>query len=536
MTSLGLNRSRVIWIVVALIVVATALPVVLSLLLARDQAAVDQARRATIYATDVLRRSEGAGDQISAAFRRLARTPGIDSCDADARTVLQGIDATSSYVQSVGVLRGNALYCSSYGVLDPPIDLGPIDYVTATGARIRRNVHLPFAPTQSFIVLDNGHFAAVVHKLLPVDSTVTDPGVSLAVVSLSNGEFLATRGRFDPAWTRDAARLKPGQHRTFIVRGRTVAQYRSAKFDLLAIASLDPSNYNGAVARVARVLVPLGILLGMLMAYATHRTARAQMTPAAAIRSGLQRGEFFPVFQPIVSLADRRWVGAEVLLRWRRADQLVRPDLFIPAAEDGGLIGAVTKRVLELVEPTLAQLATRDDDFFLSINLSPDDMHREETLDLLRQLLQRTGARPGQVHVEVTERAFANTIAARDMVRRMRALGLQVSIDDFGTGYSSLAELTTFELDTLKIDKAFVDTVGGDAVTSHVAFHIVEMARGLSLGMVAEGVEQERQATILTEWRVPYGQGWLFSRPLPADEFLEKLRDVARADAAVDAD
>src|SRR5207253_405094 len=110
---------------------------------------------------------------------------------------------------------------------------------------------------------------------------------------------------------------------------------------IVAVATLDPGSYSGAVARVARVLVPIGVLLGVLMAYATLRAARSQMTSAAAIRSGLQRDEFFAVYQPIVSLIDRRWVGAEVLLRWQRPDgAMVRPDLFIPAAEDAGLIEA----------------------------------------------------------------------------------------------------------------------------------------------------------------------------------------------------
>ncbi|WP_162823886.1 EAL domain-containing protein [Lysobacter sp. TY2-98] len=533
MTSLGLGRSRMVWFAVALVVAAVAVPVVLSLLLAREQARVDQARRASIYASDVLRRSDDAGDQIGAAFRRLAATPDVASCGPAVHAVLQGIDVGSSYIQLIGLVRGDAIYCSSYGLHDPPIALGPVDYVSATRARVRQNVQLDFAAPQRFIVIDNGRFAAVVHKSLPVDSTVVEPGVSLAVASVSTGRVLATRGRFDRAWMHDAAALAPGAHRTFNVRGRTIAQYRSRNYDVMAIASLDAGNYNGALIRMARVLVPIGLALGLVLAYTTHHLARQQMSAAAAIRSGLVRNEFHVVYQPIVRLSDRRWVGAEVLLRWRRPDgSLVRPDLFIPVAEEAGLISAITERVIELVEPTLAQLAAREDGFFLSINFSPQDMHREGTLDLLRELLRRTGVQPKQVHVEVTERAFANTLSARDMVRRMRDLGLLVAIDDFGTGYSSLAELTTFELDALKIDKAFVDTVGSDAVTSHVAFHIVEMARGLSLGMVAEGVEQEGQAAILLSWRVPFGQGWLFSRPLPADELLARLPGVVDVDTS----
>ncbi|WP_133500730.1 EAL domain-containing protein [Cognatilysobacter terrigena] len=184
--------------------------------------------------------------------------------------------------------------------------------------------------------------------------------------------------------------------------------------------------------------------------------------------------------------------------------------------------------MIELAEPVLTAIAARDDAFFLSINLSAHDLHREQTLDLLRGLVERSGAKPGQLHVEITERAFANTSSACDMVRRMRELGLRVSIDDFGTGYSSLAELTTFELDALKIDRAFVETIGSNAATAHVAFHIVEMARGLSLSMIAEGVENEHQAAILMDWHVPCAQGWLFAKPLPVAEFLARQPDAMR--------
>lgn len=527
-TSLGFNRSRLVGITIALIVVATAVPVVLSLVLAREQARAEQERIATIYAADVLRRSEAAAGQIEAAFARLARMPDIDTCGPQVRDALQGFDTSMSYVQFIGVVRDNRIDCSSYGPQVPPVALGPADYISATGMNMRRDAELPYADADKrFIVVDNGRFAAVVHKQLPVDATIGQPGVALAVVSLRRGYLLASNGAFDPASRVGGNRLKPDQRRTLMVDGRTVAQHRSTRYALVAIASLDPRSYHTAMWRMARVMVPIGLAVGVLLAYWANRLARAQMTLAAAIRAGLLRDEFFVVYQPIVRLRDRRWAGAEVLVRWSRAGQMIRPDLFIAAAEEAQIVPMITARVFERVEPVLARLAGRDDDFFLSVNLSAQDLHRDETLAILHGVLQRTGIRPHQLHVEITERGFADTATARQMVQRMRELGVRVSIDDFGTGYSSLAELTTFDLDTLKIDKAFVDTVGSDAVTSHVAFHIVEMARGLSLEMVAEGVEEERQAAILADWRVPYGQGWLFSYPLPADEFLARLADAA---------
>jgi sensor c-di-GMP phosphodiesterase-like protein len=117
----------------------------------------------------------------------------------------------------------------------------------------------------------------------------------------------------------------------------------------------------------------------------------------------------------------------------------------------------------------------------------------------------------------------------RSLIDRLRATGLCVAVDDFGTGYSSLAELVQFNLDVIKIDKAFVDTIDGTTVTSQVAAHIVEMAHALSLGMIAEGIERRSQVEILRRWRVPFGQGYLFARAMGSQAFLEGLARQDRA-------
>jgi sensor c-di-GMP phosphodiesterase-like protein len=142
---------------------------------------------------------------------------------------------------------------------------------------------------------------------------------------------------------------------------------------------------------------------------------------------------------------------------------------------------------------------------------------------LLHDLIARTGVLPAQLHLEITERGLTEADGARRLIDRLRGAGLCISVDDFGTGYSSLSELVRLNLDTIKIDKAFVDTLDGAAVTSQVAAHIVEMAHSLSLGMIAEGVEREAQARILESWRVPFGQGFLFARPMSSEAFLEGL-------------
>jgi sensor c-di-GMP phosphodiesterase-like protein len=239
-----------------------------------------------------------------------------------------------------------------------------------------------------------------------------------------------------------------------------------------------------------------------------------------AVRIGFGNGEFFLEYQPIISLGQARCIGAEALVRWRRWDgEPMSPEMFIPAAEQAGLIQPLTDQVIDRVVGDLGTLLAARRDLHVAVNIAACDLLSERVAAVIARRLAGTGVEPSQIGLEATERGFVDAASARVVIDRLRVIGHAVAIDDFGTGYSSLSYLQSFRVDALKIDKSFVDAIGADAATSGVIDHIIAMAKQLRLQIVAEGVENARQADYLRARGVDVGQGYYFSRPLSPEDF-----------------
>ena len=496
-------------------------PIALAAFVAGQEATKGEFDRALGYAQDVLHRSEMTSAQIRDGINRVAALGITKGCTARRIAEMRNIDLSSSYIQAVGLVENDQLVCSSLGLAGPLTSLGPVDILHPTGVLLRTDVQFPFAAGSSFLVVEANGYAAVIHKDLPIDTALDQPDVSLATYSSVTDQILTQRGMIQPEWIAQSKAL--GTER-FISDSHLVVVLASDTYLIGAIAAVPVAQLHARIRYVALIALPLGLLAGGLFAIALWRVAVQQRSMPNLIRSGLRRNEFHLDYQPIVDLETEQWVGAEALLRWTRGRELVRPDLFIPAAEEAGLIRQISRRVVGLAGLDAAGLFNEFPRFHLGINLSAADLADGETLRLIDQLSEATGGRSGNILVEATERGFNDPAIAGPIIRKLRMSGVLVAVDDFGTGYSNLATLQALELDYLKIDKSFIDTLGTGAATSSVVEHIIDMAKSLNLKMIAEGVETREQARLLRELGVQYAQGWLFGRPLPYRLFIEKLR------------
>lgn len=269
-------------------------------------------------------------------------------------------------------------------------------------------------------------------------------------------------------------------------------------------------------------LLPISLLLSTFIGGLVFQLARQSQSLGGELHGALRRDELQVLYQPIFDLNTRRCVGAEALLRWRRPDgTLTSPDLFIPLAENTGQIRQITDFVLQRLLEQLGHLLRANPQLYISVNLAACDVMVPRIGQVMARLLAVHHVAARQIAFEVTERGLIDVVVARDNLQALRDLGHQVLIDDFGTGYCSLAYLQSLPVDCLKIDKAFIDALGHDAASSGVAPHIIRMAHALQLKVIAEGIEYEDQALLLSSEGVSYGQGWLFAHALTAMQFIE---------------
>lgn len=248
---------------------------------------------------------------------------------------------------------------------------------------------------------------------------------------------------------------------------------------------------------------------------------------------GLEANEFEMHYQPIIALDSGHIAGFEALMRWRKENgTFVSPAQFIPLAEHTGLIVELGRFALKTsladqrtFADALAEMYPDDPTPFMSTNVSGLQLSDLDEIGRIGEIINESGVDLQQVKLEITETLMVeNPDHAAKALRQLKELGLSIAIDDFGTGYSSLSYLHMFPLDTLKIDRAFVNSMDETENSRRIVHSIVSLALALEMNIVAEGIETQEQGEALDALNCHYGQGFFFAKPQPANEALALIR------------
>lgn len=256
----------------------------------------------------------------------------------------------------------------------------------------------------------------------------------------------------------------------------------------------------------------------------THRL-RKHLALAEQIRLGLRQGEFIPFFQPIVDVARRKVIGAEILVRWRQPDgRVVLPAEFLLVVEGSELIRDMTRTVLTQACRTVRGWSDRGFVLSVSFNLSPK-LLSPGILDIAREALSGSGLPAGQLVAEVTETAlFGNLDEASQVLSDLNDMGIKLCLDDFGTGYSSLSHLYRFAIDRIKIDPVLTRAALQGDRAAEIVRSMAELSARIGITLIAEGVESESDLERLQRLGCPLQQGFFYSRAMPEEQFIEWAR------------
>ena len=453
-------------------------------------------------------------------FQHLQALEGVSlqNCGAAQHEQLYNLRRHLLYVRELGYLPAEGPVCGS-GRLPTASELRQYQHWSFD------NVQLWWAPAKlddpelpSLVMGRNGYLLASSLTYLR-DQLVMPGGIEALVIGPRAEQVLDFIGSSTRPTDEQLRALATPQA---LLVGQQRVYFSSAgdNYGMRLLVSADPARLQNLLWQYRLLWSVAALLLAGLLGRLAALQLRRDQSLERALQMALRRGELEVDYQPLVDLHSRRCLGAEALVRWRRADgQRVRPDLFIPQAEDSGQICAITQRVIELVLSEQAPLLKQHPNLYISVNLAAADIRDGAFAAHAQRLLAEHGVPAQQLLYEVTERGLVDVQLASNLLQAQRDSGHRIAIDDFGTGYSSLSYLQQLPVDVLKIDKSFVDTLGSEAASSPVAPHIIQMARSLGLKVIAEGIEHEEQARLLLELGAHVGQGWLFAKALDAASF-----------------
>jgi diguanylate cyclase (GGDEF)-like protein len=275
-------------------------------------------------------------------------------------------------------------------------------------------------------------------------------------------------------------------------------------------------------ARSGRAARPVWFDAGMERALVAHGEVEQ------GIRYGLEHNQFIPYFEPQVDLATGAIIGFEVLARWNHPlSGIIAPDVFIPVAEEIGLIGRLSEQV---IAEALHEAATWDAGLKISVNISPRQLADGWLAQRIVRILSETGFPAERLVVEITESSlFADIELARTIATSLKNQGIRLALDDFGTGFSSLSHLRSLPFDIIKIDRSFVSNIHSKRESAAIVRAVTTLAGALSVPVCVEGIENEPTFRTVVRLGCEVGQGWYFGKPMPAEQARELLEARRRS-------
>lgn len=442
----------------------------------------------------------------------IAQIRGVVGCTPDQVDILRQITLISASAKELLIASSDGeILCSGLGA--PPgrrtlvpggEDAPALELVQIRSVRFLR-LRRP---------LGDGNWLAVLvptDLLLPLTASQGGPFTTWVRLSTDDGKIVTEGG------TPVAADLPE----TDLV----TASARSDRFGL-TVTTVMPKAAGGVLWLVGSAVNGAVVVGFALLAWLMAR--RPAGNPLAEIERALAADEFVPYYQPVVDISSARLLGAEVLVRWRKADgTIVPPGAFVPLLEQSGLIMAMTRKLMRRVRDDIGYAYAGRPHLTISFNITAPHFARDALVEEVRQVFAQGPVRLSQVVLELTERQPPQDLTAtRRVIAALQGLGCRVALDDVGTGHSGLSSILKLGVDVIKIDKLFIDSLGNEQNSATIIETLVDLARNMRMDVIAEGVEDFQQVAELRARGISAAQGYLFAPPLPASSYLALLEAV----------
>ncbi|MEL7013010.1 MAG: EAL domain-containing protein [Pseudomonadota bacterium] len=442
---------------------------------------------------------------------------GQASCSADALRLLRGLVLRTSTVADM-YLVAEGQVCSSF------------DEASADFPDLAQRQDWTEARNPSYRI---GSIMSGEHKMLAVSWGL---GTDLELVSAINGdaflfdvlaEDLRSHGHIGlfrdgemiaKLMTDSPEGVDTSDWRVFVAEGERYPVRIEIAVDPTALANL----YKFPPLPIAIVWISFGVIGALALAYLI---TRRQDAAYQEVLRAINHKEISPFFQPIIDARSGNVIGCEALARWiKPSGEFVPPSRFIPLIEQSALNGRLLAIMFEQANEVLGEFLSENPDFYISFNVTPGELIQKNFVSDLTSMVKNSRLASNQICLEITERQLlASPETAAAATREIRRQGFRIAIDDAGTGHNGLAALQKLDVSTIKIDKYFIDHIDDDPRSRVMVDMFVSVARRYKMTTIAEGVETENQLAILKLTGVHAFQGYLFSKPLPAEKFLTSL-------------